>query len=882
MPMGLIISPSIWQSYTNAILSCLQSKKYCEAIMDDLILFTPSKESHMNKLEDILSTLLKNGLKMLPKKCQLFRTSLQYMGNEIFIENKKVCVKPLRNRLEAIQRLQPPKTPKGCRSFAGVVNFLNMFCPELQRLLKPIYDLTRKERPFHWRKEQDSFIEIKCRLTKPPVLHMPNKTGRFHLYSDTSKFATGSALYQIQGGKPKLIAYGSKRLSEAARNYSFTELELCGLAINIASFSHLLKRVDFDAIVDHLALTHIIKSKAEPATTRIKRLLELISSYSFNLYYMKGKDMILSDFLSQQGNVDSDPSEIIPISFNVYNILEENRNLGMCKKNEGKFLIQTCCQAKTSGTTLPEVHRGRKKLDPKVRPEKQHALPKKEVTERPHIGQGRAGLRRKPEADHITQSSDVTGRILERSKIAKGKTNIPQHISAMHDRGINNDKSFPPDVPLLPRPLHEPLQKKHNITSPQDMKTEINLDIEENSPFQEGVILELIQRPDKSIFQNPRKLEDVINPDNLVHKFLPKQVDIDKILHAIQMKVLKNTHLPIEIKEIQAGYLHSPYFKDLYQYLLQNKLPHSKPAIKKLEALSERYVLLDSLLFRINPEKETAVLDIPEECVDKIITLYHKSLFVGHQGVIKTYLTISDKFFIPNLIHYLRSYIKGCHTCQLSRNEKLPTRHFQTRINANYVPMSRLSMDLKVMPRSHKGHKYILCVINEVTNFLVMIPLFQARSEEIGEALLEHIIMKNCIPDYIIINQDSAFMSSFMTYLFHRLNIKIKTVAPYNHQSLQAEHGIKSLTHILTKHLTGLGQMWTKYLALATFAYNTFSSPNLGNYSPYELTFGRKPKLLLNTEANPDIKVSRNFKEYYDLLNKRIKYLQDILFNFKL
>ena len=127
---------------------------------------------------------------------------------------------------------------------------------------------------------------------------MPNKTGRFHLYSDTSKFASGSTLYQIQNGEPKLIAYMSKRLPEAMRSYSITELELCGLGIIIASFSHLLKSVDFDAIVDHLALTHMIKSKIEPTTTRIKRLLELISSYSFNLYYMKGKYMILSDFLS--------------------------------------------------------------------------------------------------------------------------------------------------------------------------------------------------------------------------------------------------------------------------------------------------------------------------------------------------------------------------------------------------------------------------------------------------------------------------------------------------------------------------------------------------------------------------------------------------------
>ena len=246
------------------------------------------------------------------------------MGNIIFIKDKKVCIKPLRNRFEAILKLEPPKMPKGCRSFAGMVNFLSMFCPQLQKLLKPIYNLTRKGRPFIWGKEQqEAFEEIKRRLVKAPVLCMPNHEGRFHLYSDTSKFAAGSILYQIQNGKLKLIAYASKRLPEAVRSYLITELALCGLDINIASFLHLLKRVDFDAIVDHLALMHIIKSKAEPATTRIKRLLELISSYSFNLYYMKGKDMILSDFLSRQMHDTSNPHEIIPVSFNIYNTFYE-------------------------------------------------------------------------------------------------------------------------------------------------------------------------------------------------------------------------------------------------------------------------------------------------------------------------------------------------------------------------------------------------------------------------------------------------------------------------------------------------------------------------------------------------------------------------------
>ena len=112
--------------------------------------------------------------------------------------------------------------------------------------------------------------------------------------------------------------------------------------------------------------------------------------------------------------------------------------------------------------------------------------------------------------------------------------------------------------------------------------------------------------------------------------------------------------------EIQVGYLNSPYFKDLYLYLTQNKLPGSKSAICKVEVLTERYILLDSLLFKLitTPEKETALLAVPEICADKITTLYHSSLFVAHQGVIKTYLTIADKFFIPELMHYLHSYIK--------------------------------------------------------------------------------------------------------------------------------------------------------------------------------------------------------------------------------
>ena len=145
----------------------------------------------------------------------------------------------LRSRLEAIQKLKPPTTVNGCKSFAGMLNFVSIFWPELLKLLKTIYDLIRKGRNFIWGEEQQAMFEEikKSRLLKSPVCHMPDRRGRCLLYSDTSKHATGSALYHMQDSKCKLTVYASKRMPEAAKNYTITELEMCGLAINITSFS---------------------------------------------------------------------------------------------------------------------------------------------------------------------------------------------------------------------------------------------------------------------------------------------------------------------------------------------------------------------------------------------------------------------------------------------------------------------------------------------------------------------------------------------------------------------------------------------------------------------------------------------------------------------
>ena len=204
-----------------------------------------------------------------------------------------MTITPLRSTTEAINKIPAPKTPKQCKSFCGVVNYLSLFCPDLQKLLKPIVELTRKGRPFIWGDAQEkAFKEVKLMLTNPPVLHLPKAEGRFILYSDTSIEGTGSSLWQIQEGKPRLIGYARKTLPEACSRYSVTELEMTGLLVKNL-WKNLLKHREFDATVDYVAVDQIMKAKTELATTRIMRLLDRLSAYSFNLYYVKGRDMIL-------------------------------------------------------------------------------------------------------------------------------------------------------------------------------------------------------------------------------------------------------------------------------------------------------------------------------------------------------------------------------------------------------------------------------------------------------------------------------------------------------------------------------------------------------------------------------------------------------------
>ena len=846
LPMGLAISPQVWIDYKENILSGMANKQDYIAIMDDLLIHG-MKGNHMDRLEALFKAMIKHGLKLSPKKCQLFMKHLVYMGNVFHIDGSTISITPLQSRIEAIQKLQPPTNVKGCKSFCGVVNYLSIFCRHLQKLLKPIYDLTKKGRPFVWQEEQQhAFDIIKEMMINPPVLYLPKPGGRFILYCDSSRTHTGSSLWQIQEGKPRLIGYASKSLPAPALNYSVTELEMTGMAVNIHLWRHLLHRVESDCAVDHRAISYIMKAKTLPATTRIMRLLEILSGYAFNLYFVKGKDMKLCDFLSRIDVDRGNPGEVIPISFNSFSMLNMLRKATL--QQTAKLMAMTRSASRAAGTAPPPVHGVDKHLDPNVKPEHDKPPQNQNRQKSPTSADAKPKvlLRSKMPASQVARKRliDKSIKLLNRRK---PQTNLPKRISP---QPYQKPQSQPPQIPreaensgekvlpqapdnrpqnarpppvrhFEPNPLMEVPQEdggpKEKVNQQRPSPTIDNsvavqdpFDTQMEVPFSEDIVEPVFKRPDMADFEIPPVLEEMIPDGALIHRHLPKQVDMDRILAQINRKYLRKMHLPCSLRDMQAAYMQSPHFCDIYNVLLFNKYPKNRKAVEKLrQAMLSQYIIQGGLLYiymKNNFCEQEPILCVPSSKIDIFLDQYHTSLLGGHSGITKCYQTLKQRIYCPNLPYYVRLYIISCHICQLFKESKKFDRPLMRRFyDINTPTMTNISMDIKHLPPSKSLYKYILVLLCDISNFLVATPMKKATAEEVCSILFDNFMAYYAVPMRIICDQDPAFMSSLCQWFFKAYGIQLVTVSPTNHKSLQAEHGIKSLSSILMKHLSGLG-----------------------------------------------------------------------------
>ena len=473
----------------------------------------------MDDLIDLFKVLRKYGLKLSPHKCQFFKKKIVYMGLEFQIQEDKVCYTPLKDKCDTIRNLEAPKTLRQTRAFCGMVNFLSSFLFNLRRLPIPIYDLQKKVKKFKWTEEAErAFNDIKKLLINPPVLKAPTPDGLFHLESDTSREGMGGTLLQKQGDEWVVIGYHSKRLPKSAKNFGVTELELTGLLVNIHGFMQLLCNRYFEVLVDHKSIEYMIKSKTESPMTRLKTLFLKLSEYTIDLKYQKGSEMHTSDALSRLHNFTDTPDQkdVIHLNFLQHFTPHYTEHLY-------SHLVENLYAHKTKTLDAIPVtqKRGRppkpKSQNPSSNPRTPTAAKNMTIQPRQHPRSLNNEIVTRQMIDEINVEREKSDRLT----VAK--------LNAVKQFNKQDYKSKLMTEKYLLLPLNS--QQLTPVQTAIQRMSEKHLDFEIEP-------VNTIRPPEIEYTQTPQALVPIDTPLSIIHKHIPRQSDIDKIVRNIETCII--------------------------------------------------------------------------------------------------------------------------------------------------------------------------------------------------------------------------------------------------------------------------------------------------------------------------------------------------------
>ena len=610
-----------------------------------------------------------------------------------------------------------------------------------------------------------------------------------------------------------MVGYHSKRLPDPVRNYGVTELELTGLLANIHGFEQKLNNNYFEAIVNHKAIDYLIKSKHEPPSTRLMTLLDHLNRYMFDLKYMEGSKLKVSDALSHLYSEEKHKiSDIIPLNFLLH-------------------------------FTDYQFHKECDHLASKLYAHKRTKLATK--------GQQRYDRQAKHKPIERYEPPKTT----KKSKKATA-------VAATNDRQyVNTLQKMPPTIIASNQ---NPLKKLEVIDKPFPIKQD-----------QESKQVVNILRDTLPKMYTPTHLAIPLQDKlSVFRKHILKQQEIGTLLKDLRKCVLHNLMVNLDTKDLIEQYTKSLRYRDIYNYVADGRLPGNANTQKKIAGEAANYVIVSSLLFKIIQYKESGKwihylpLVIPEKFESNILNMYHNSLLAMHQGPYQTFLTIRKQFYFSNMIPKIQKYIEACTLCQRTKQNNTKQRPYYGHIPTEYIPCENLAVDLKKMPMGIIQYEYLLIATCEKTNFVHTIPLQNRKMQTIADALLHCVFCLTGPPTKLSIDQDSALTSQVIKELLTSLECTMQIISPWNHGSSKAERQIQTFGNMINKHLTQKGALWPLYAAVSAYAMNMFASTALQGLSPFKLVFARKPRQLSSFEIPKITSFPTEYREFFRLLLK--------------
>jgi len=361
---------------------------------------------------------------------------------------------------------------------------------------------------------------------------------------------------------------------------------------------------------------------------------------------------------------------------------------------------------------------------------------------------------------------------------------------------------------------------------------------------------------------------------------MPKQEDLNPLLKQLSKTILHTYDLPISLTELIASYKKSPYFKDIYKFVTKDYSPYKGSADTIFKKVCSDFATINGLLFKFVPlpyrDQPELLLCITEEYIPLVLYQYHDLVLAGHQGITTTYRTLQANYYFPHMLAYVKKYIQTCQRCQEKKPAQAQPAAIHIRVPINFRPFDHCSMDIKHMPQSGYGYKFLLICTCEVTNFVEAIALEDETARSIFNALFYKIVCRYGQPRLLVSDKGAGFTSKLMEYLYTRLRIRPYVINPMNKGSNKTERYIQTISNQIQKYLEGEGGEWPVYIAPCTYAMNTFISPATG-FSPYEMVFGRKPPELTEIAAYVEEGIEVPPDDYVRKLRRQLAMIEKVV-----
>ncbi|GJW18691.1 putative reverse transcriptase domain-containing protein [Tanacetum coccineum] len=290
MPFGLTNAPAVFMDLMNRVCKPYLDK-FVIVFIDDILIYSKSKQEHEEHLKIILELLKKEELYAKFSKCEFWIPKVQFLGH--VIDNKGIHVDPA--KIESVKDWASPKTPTEIRQFLGLAGYYRRFIEGFSKIAKPMTKLTQKKVKFEWGDKQEAAFQLlKQKLCSAPILALPEGSEDFIVYCDASIKGLGAVLMQ----REKVISYASRQLKIHEKNYTTHDLELGAVVFALKIWRHYLYGTKCTVFTDHKSLQHILNQKE--LNMRQRRWLELLSDYDCDIRYHPGKANVVADALSRK------------------------------------------------------------------------------------------------------------------------------------------------------------------------------------------------------------------------------------------------------------------------------------------------------------------------------------------------------------------------------------------------------------------------------------------------------------------------------------------------------------------------------------------------------------------------------------------------------